>query len=220
MTSKKIAVKYLSKKIKNAETIFNDIEIFKSILIWSRDAAREYFSTQQSKYFLVDFIDDVGPTVDEYMLRRSTKMYEKAIKSHNKLFQNLCSSEKIISWLIDRWINTFINLTSNPNYREYIDISKIKMNFDEDIYANSINIDDDIEFERAKKLSKYKKIKILQEVWKDAIYDDFDEEDMKYLCEKLGLTIDEVFKNKGDLIKLNLKKEQAESGNSQLVIVF
>ena len=57
-------------------------------------------------------------------------------------------------------------------------------------------------------------------MWKQAYYDDFDEYDMQYLVEKLDLTTDEVFENKGDLIKINLKKEQAESGNSQLVLIF
>ena len=68
--------------------------------------------------------------------------------------------------------------------------------------------------------SKKEKIKLLKEVWKEARYDDFDEQDMLYLAEKLGLKLNEVFDNCGDLIKLNLKKEQDESGNSQLVIVF
>ncbi len=220
MNSKQIAVKFISKKIKNTESIFKDSEIFKSILLWSRDAAREYFSTQSSKYFLVDYIDDVAPVVDEYMLVRVEKMYKKAFKTQNRLFENLCSSETTISWLIDRWINVFINLTTNRNYRDYIDISKIKMNFCEDIDASELNIDDILELEKVKKLSKNEKIKLLKEVWKDAIYDDFDEEDMNYLCEKLDLTLDEVFDDKGDLIKLNLKKEQAENGNSQLVIIF
>ena len=79
---------------------------------------------------------------------------------------------------------------------------------------------DDIDFEKTKKLSKEEKIKLLKEVWKQAYYDDFDEYDMQYLVEKLDLTTDEVFENKGDLIKINLKKEQAESGNSQLVLIF
>jgi hypothetical protein len=57
-------------------------------------------------------------------------------------------------------------------------------------------------------------------VWKEAKYDDFDELDMKYLVEKLDLTMDEVFENKGDLSKLNLKKEQVLNGGSQLVLVF
>lgn len=220
MNSKQIAIKYIGQKINNPKIIFEDLNIFKSILFFSRDAAREYFSTQSSKYFLVDYIDDVAPVVDEYMLVRVEKMYKKAFKTQNRLFENLCSSETTISWLIDRWINVFINLTTNRNYRDYIDISKIKMNFCEDIDASELNIDDILELERVNKFSKKEKIKFLKEVWKDGIYDDFDVEDMKYLCNKLNLEIDEVFENKGDLIKINLKKEQAESGNSQLVLIF
>lgn len=220
MTSKQLAVKYIGKKIDNSEYIFKNIEIFKTILVWARDSAREYFSTQKSKLFLVDYVDDIAPIVDEYMLLRVEKMYSNAIKSKNRLFENLCSSEKTISWLIDRWINIFINITSNDKYKDFVDISKIKMNFDDDIYANSINIDDDIEFEKAKKLPKEEKIKLLKEVWKDAIYDDFDEQDMQYLVEKLNLKLDEVFENKGDLEKLNLRKIQVENGHSQLVLLF
>ena len=220
MNSKQIAIKYIGKKINNPKIIFEDLNIFKSILFFSRDAAREYFSTQLSKYFLVDYIDDVAPVVDEYMLVRVEKMYKKAFKTQNRLFENLCSSETTISWLIDRWINVFINLTTNRNYRDYIDISKIKMNFCEDIDASELNIDDILELERVNKFSKKEKIKLLKEVWKQAYYDDFDEYDMQYLVEKLDLTTDEVFENKGDLIKINLKKEQAESGNSQLVLIF
>ena len=220
MNSKQIAIKYIGQKINNPKIIFEDLNIFKSILFFSRDAAREYFSTQLSKYFLVDYIDDVAPVVDEYMLVRVEKMYKKAFKTQNRLFENLCSSETTISWLIDRWINVFINLTTNRNYRDYIDISKIKMNFCEDIDASELNIDDILELERVNKFSKKEKIKLLKEVWKEAIYDDFDVEDMKYLCNKLNLEIDEVFENKGDLIKLNLRKEQVESCNYQLVLVF
>ncbi len=220
MNSKQIAIKYIGQKINNPKIIFEDLNIFKSILFFSRDAAREYFSTQSSKYFLVDYIDDVAPVVDEYMLVRVEKMYKKAFKTQNRLFENLCSSETTISWLIDRWINVFINLTTNRNYRDYIDISKIKMNFCEDIDASELNIDDILELERVNKFSKKEKIKLLKEVWKQAYYDDFDEYDMQYLVEKLDLTTDEVFENKGDLIKINLKKEQAESGNSQLVLIF
>ena len=220
MNSKQIAIKYIGQKINNPKIIFEDLNIFKSILFFSRDAAREYFSTQLSKYFLVDYIDDVAPVVDEYMLVRVEKMYKKAFKTQNRLFENLCSSETTISWLIDRWINVFINLTTNRNYRDYIDISKIKMNFCEDIDASELNIDDILELERVNKFSKKEKIKLLKEVWKQAYYDDFDVEDMKYLCNKLNLEIDEVFENKGDLIKLNLRKEQVESCNYQLVLVF
>ncbi len=46
-----------------------------------------------------------------------------------------------------------------------------------------------------------------------------DKEDTEYLCKKFDLTIKDVF-GTDDLVKLYLKKEQTESGNSQLVLVF
>ncbi|MDN5051594.1 hypothetical protein [Aliarcobacter butzleri] len=221
MRAKKIAEELLARQIKISKNILLDINILSEVLFWARESAREYFSSEVNKLFLVSYIDDVAPIVDEYIINKSNKMYEKAIKSQNKLFQNLYSNEKTISWIIDRWINTFLNLTTNSNYRDYIDIKNLKVEFiDENYGFNDDKLELGIEFEKVKKLSKKEKIKLLKEVWKEARYDDFDERDMLYLAEKLGLKLNEVFDNCGDLIKLNLKKEQDESGNSQLVIVF
>ena len=221
MRAKKIAEELLARQIKISKNILLDINILSEVLFWARESAREYFSSEVNKLFLVSYIDDVAPIVDEYIINKSNKMYEKAIKSQNKLFRNLYSNEKTISWIIDRWINTFLNLTTNSNYRDYIDIKNLKVEFiDENYGFNDDKLELGIEFEKVKKLSKKEKIKLLKEVWKEARYDDFDEQDMLYLAEKLGLKLNEVFDNCGDLIKLNLKKEQDESGNSQLVIVF
>lgn len=221
MRAKKIAEELLARQIKISKNILLDINILSEVLFWARESAREYFSSEVNKLFLVSYIDDVAPIVDKYIINKSNKMYEKAIKSQNKLFQNLYSNEKTISWIIDRWINTFLNLTTNSNYRDYIDIKNLKVEFiDENYGFNDDKLELGIEFEKVKKLSKKEKIKLLKEVWKEARYDDFDERDMLYLAEKLGLKLNEVFDNCGDLIKLNLKKEQDESGNSQLVIVF
>ena len=221
MRAKKIAEELLARQIKISKNILLDINILSEVLFWARESAREYFSSEVNKLFLVSYIDDVAPIVDEYIINKSNKMYEKAIKSQNKLFQNLYSNEKTISLIIDRWINTFLNLTTNSNYRDYIDIKNLKVEFiDENYGFNDDKLELGIEFEKVKKLSKKEKIKLLKEVWKEARYDDFDEQDMLYLAEKLGLKLNEVFDNCGDLIKLNLKKEQDESGNSQLVIVF
>ena len=220
MNSKQIAIKYIGQKINNPKIIFEDLNIFKSILFFSRDAAREYFSTQLSKYFLVDYIDDVAPVVDEYMLVRVEKMYKKAFKTQNTLFENLCSSETTISWLIDRWINVFINLTTNRNYRDYIDISKIKIAFNDEISTTHSNIEDILEFEKLQKLPKEQIIKALKFIWEDGYFDNsLDKDDIDELCKKFDLSIKDVF-GTDDLVKLNLKKEQTESGHSQLVFIF
>ena len=163
MHSKQIAVEYLAPKISNPAMIFKDINIFKSILPWAKDSAKEFFETQTSKMFLTSYVDDVAPIVDEYLINRATKMYEKAIKSQNKLFSNLCSSQKTVAWIIDRWINTFINLTSNPAYKDYIDISKIKIAFNDEISTTHSNIEDILEFEKLQKLPKEQIIKALEQ---------------------------------------------------------
>ena len=126
MNSKQIAVEYLAPKISNPEMIFKDENIMKSILFWAHESARELFATQPSKMFLVQFVDDVAPLVDEYLLGKAIKMYEKALRTKNKLFDNLCSSQKTVAWIIDRWYNMFVNLTSNPRYRDYINIKNIQ----------------------------------------------------------------------------------------------
>ena len=219
MNSRQIAVKYLAPRIKDPTMIFRDIKIFQTILPWAKDSAKELFQTQPSKMFLISYIDDVAPIVDEYLINRATKMYEKAIKSQNKLFSNLCSSQKTVAWIIDRWINTFINLTSNPNYKDYIDISKIKIAFDE-ISTSHTNLEEILEFEKLQKLSKEQIIKALRFIWKEGYFESsLDVEDIEELCQKFDLNIKDVFGN-CDLVKLNLKKEQTESGHSQLVLVF
>mgnify|MGYP003548659286 CR=1 len=220
MNSKKIAVEYLASKISNPAMIFKDTNIFKSILPFARDSAKEFFETQTSKMFLTSYVDDVGHVVDEYMLTRKEKMYKKALITKNKLFSNLCSSQKTVSWLIDRWINVFINLTTNRNYRDYIDISKIKIAFNDEISTTHSNIEDILEFEKLQKLPKEQIIKALKFIWEDGYFDNsLDKDDIDELCKKFDLSIKDVF-GTDDLVKLNLKKEQAENGNSQLVIIF
>ena len=154
------------------------------------------------------------------MLTRKEKMYKKALITKNKLFSNLCSSQKTVSWLIDRWINVFINLTTNRNYRDYIDISKIKIAFNDEISTTHSNIEDILEFEKLQKLPKEQIIKALKFIWEDGYFDNsLDKDDIDELCKKFDLSIKDVF-GTDDLVKLNLKKEQAENGNSQLVIIF
>jgi hypothetical protein len=220
MNSKQIAVEYLAPKISNPAMIFKDIDILKSILPWAKDSAKEFFDTQPSKMFLTSYVDDIAPIIDGYLTNRATEMYEKAIKSQNKLFSNLCSSQKTVAWIIDRWINTFINLTSNPNYKDYINISKIKIAFNDEIYTTYKNIEDILEFEKLQKFPKEQIIKALKFIWEDAYFDNsLDKEDIEELCKKFDLNIKDVFET-DDLVKLNLSKVQTKNGNAQLVLVF
>jgi len=220
MESKKIAITYLAPTIDSPNEIFKDLNIFKSILPWAKDSAKEYFKTQRSKMFLVPYIDDVAPIVDEYCIKRAIKMYERALKSKNKLFRRLCSSEKTVAWIIDRWINTFINLTSNPAYKDYIDVSKLKVAFNEELGATYSSIDRAIEFEKLHNLPKEQIINALRCVWKESCFDNsLDKEEMKELCNQFDLSLKDVF-NTNELVETRIEKEQAKSGHFQLVFDF
>ena len=77
-----------------------------------------------------------------------------------------------------------------------------------------------MEFEKLQKLPKEQIIKALKFIWEDGYFDNsLDKDDIDELCKKFDLSIKDVF-GTDDLVKLNLKKEQAENGNSQLVIIF
>ncbi|MDY3205755.1 MAG: hypothetical protein RBR70_11845 [Arcobacter sp.] len=220
MHSKQIAVEYLAPKISDPTMIFKDINIFKSILPWAKDSAREFFETQKSKMFLTQYVDDIAPIVDEYLISRVNKMYKKAIKSQNKLFTNLCSSEKTVAWIIDRWINVFVNLSWNSRYKNHVDLSKIKFDFNHEMDFTHNSLEDILEFEKLQKFPKNEIIEALKFIWEDGYFDHtLDSEDIDYLCKKFDLTIKDVF-GTDDLVKLNLKKEQTESGHSQLVLFF
>ena len=60
----------------------------------------------------------------------------------------------------------------------------------------------------------------LKNIWEESIFDeDFDYEDLKYLCNRFKIDISEISGN-GVINMQKFKKEQAESGNFQLVFVF
>ena len=220
MNSKQIAIQYLAPKIKDSKTIFFDLEIFKSVLCWARDSAREFFATQQSKMFLLHYIDDIAPVVDEYLISRANKMYKNALKKRNKLFWSLDSREKVIEWIINRYINIFVSISTNKKYKEYTDITKIRIRFDQDIAFYSSDIEEEIEFEKLKKLPKESIKKALKKVWEDSKYDlDFDYLDFEELCCKFGFNANEVVGSHA-FEEPQLTKYQVEIGQYQLKLLF
>lgn len=196
------------------------MEIFESVLFWSREALREFLKTQPKKIFLVHYVDDIGPIVDEYLIFRKEKMYWDAIKKKNSLFYSLCETEKIITWVICRYINIFISLSTNSKYREYIDITNMRVNFDENIGSYSSNIEEKIEFEKMEEFPKIQIKKALQNVWEDSKYDfEFDIDEFDELCQMFSLKSKNVIK-RGTLVKLDLTKEQIKRKHYQVIINF
>ncbi len=129
-------------------------------------------------------------------------------------FDNIANA---VSWLINRLLNNMRNITNNQKYKLYCAPSFGQLH--ENIKSND-------QFEAVLELMELEKFdrdtikKGLQTIWKNSMLDeDFDYLDIEELCKKFVLSIKDVF-GTDDLVKLNLKKEQAESGHSQLVIIF
>lgn len=220
MNSKQIAKEFLAPKLDDPKMIFFDLEILKSILFWARDCAREFFGTQKSKMFLIHYIDDVGPFVEEYFIKRANKMYKNAVDKKNSLFNSLYSSEKVIDWIICRYINVFLSLTTNKKYKNHIDISKLKIPISDDIKIDEYSIEDMLEFEKVQKLPKEEIVRALKFIWEDFFYDYYlDKEDIQYLCEKLEINIDEIIVPETTNLP-KFKKEQVENSHFQLAFIF
>ena len=189
MNSKEIAIHYIGQKIKNPKDIFENEELFQDIMFWSRESAKELLNTKNNKRFLVNYIDDVGSIVDEYMTIRRLKMYHNRFEKKNKYCLDQNSSEKIISFIISRWLNVFYNLTSNPKYKDFIDISCIRIPFDETITYHTLNKND-----KDKELDKRLIKKALKKIWEENYISDnnFSFDDFNYLCKKYNFKISEV----------------------------
>ncbi len=213
MNSKEIAMCYISKRVKDPKEIFENEILFNYTIFWARESAKEILNTKNDKRFLVNYIDDIGSIIDTYLNIRRYKMFNKKFNKDNKY-----TSEEIISFIICRWLNVFYNLTSNPKYREFIDLSKIRELYEESITDCELQrVEDNIELEKINKLDK-QIIKIaLKRVWEDSISDiDFDFEDFKYLCEKYKFQISEIL----DHSKYPTNKISRENINKILFSLF
>ncbi|MCG3686981.1 hypothetical protein AB0W27_00145 [Aliarcobacter butzleri] len=216
MNSKQIAMYYIAKQVTDPKDIFLNEKLFKDVIFWARESAKELLNTQNNKRFLLNYIDDIGSIIDEYMNIRRLKMFYKKFKKKNKY-----SCEEIISFIICRWLNVFYNLTSNSRYRDFIDISKTRELYQETIiYYELHTAKNSIEIERINKLDRKIIQKGLKKVWVDSISDmDFDILDFQDLCYKFGFSlIDILIYNPWILPQMS--KQDTNNNNYQLVLVF
>lgn len=128
-----IATEYYSKTIKCSEDIFIVEKNFFDICFWARESCREIFSTNSLRYDLVRKIDDVGMEVDRYIYRRRFKILKNAQLGKNSLSRAMNHPKKAIKWFIERWINIFMNLSTNKKYKNYIDVGLIGHELHENI---------------------------------------------------------------------------------------
>ncbi|HID41140.1 MAG TPA: hypothetical protein EYP33_03180 [Pyrodictium sp.] len=191
MRSKQIALKYLTSKISNPTMIFEDTNLFRLILPWAKDSARELFSSNPQKIFLISRLDSIAPIVNDYMLSRAQKMLKNARKKKNSLYFCLNNLQKTISWIIDRWINTFTNLTLNPDYRDYIDIKSTEQSIAKLFNINYYDCQSQLilnEFTQKQKLIQ----KLIKKIYPKFDLKKVDMTEFFMLCVEQNITLDNL----------------------------
>ena len=196
-----------SNKIKTLDDLLNHFDL---VVDLARD---DIYKIAKSKRLLFcDFDFAYGDAVE--MLKSQLQ------KSHLKGISRFLQCENIanaVSWLIERLLNNMRNITTNQKYKLYCAPSFGQLH--ENIKSND-ELDAVLELMELEKFDKDTIKKGLQTIWNNSILEeDFDYFDMEYLCIKFGFEVSEIIGTK--VINLQkYKKEQAESGHSQLVFVF
>ena len=196
-----------SNKIKTVDDLLNHFDL---VVELARD---DIYKIAKSKRLLFSDFDFAYSDAVEMLKGQLQKSHLKGISRFLRC-ENIANA---VSWLIERLLNNMRNITTNQKYKLYCAPSFGQLH--ENIKSND-ELDAVLELMELEKFDKDTIKKGLQRIWNNSILEeDFDYFDMEYLCKKFDLSIKDVF-GTDDLVKLNLKKEQTESGHSQLVFVF
>lgn len=190
------------------KTIYDLLNFLDSILELARE---DVYKIAKSKRIIFSDFDFTFSCAVEILKNQLKKKHLKAIDRFFKC-ENIDSA---INWLIGRILNNMRN-TINQRYSQYCFPQVIQLYE----VLDEVERDEATEVPNLEKIDKFILKEGLTQLWKESIFDmDFMYKDMQYLCEKLELNIDEIIAPE----TMNLpkfKKEQAESGNSQLIFVF
>ena len=196
-----------SNKIKTVDDLLNHFDL---VVELARD---DIYKIAKSKRLLFSDFDFAYADAVEMLKSQLQKSHLKGISRFLKC-ENISNA---VSWLIERLLNNMRNITTNQKYKLYCAPSFGQLH--ENIKSND-ELENMLELMELEKFDKDIIKKGLQTIWKNSMLDeDFDYLDIEELCKKFDLSIKDVF-GTDDLVKLNLKKEQTESGHSQLVFVF
>ena len=196
-----------SNKIKTLDDLLNHFDL---VVDLARD---DIYKIAKSKRLLFcDFDFAYGDAVE--MLKSQLQ------KSHLKGISRFLRCENIanaVSWLIERLLNNMRNITTNQKYKLYCAPSFGQLH--ENIKSND-ELEAVLELMELEKFDKDTIKKGLQTIWNNSILEeDFDYFDMEYLCKKFGFEVSEIIGTQAINLQ-KYKKEQTESGHSQLVFVF
>ena len=196
-----------SNKIKTVDDLLNN---FDSVVELARD---DIYKIAKSKRLLFsDFDFAYGDAVE--MLKSQLQ------KSHLKGISRFLQCENIsnaVSWLIERLLNNMRNITTNQKYKLYCAPSFGQLH--ENIKSND-ELEAVLELMELEKFDRDTIKKGLQTIWKNSMLDeDFDYLDMEYLCKKFGFEVSQIVGTEAINLQ-KFKKEQTQSGHSQLMMVF
>ena len=196
-----------SNKIKIIDDLLNHFDL---VVELARD---DIYKIAKSKRLLFSDFDFAYADAVEILKSQLQKSHLKGISRFLKC-ENIANA---ISWLIERLLNNMRNITTNQKYKLYCAPSFGQLH--ENIKSND-ELEAVLELMELEKFDRDTIKKGLQSIWKNAMFEeDFDYFDMEYLCKKFGFEVSQIVGTEAINLQ-KYKKEQTESGHSQLMMVF
>ena len=196
-----------SNKIKTVDDLLNHFDL---VVELARD---DIYKIAKSKRLLFSDFDFAYADAVEMLKSQLQKSHLKGISRFLKC-ENIANA---VSWLIERLLNNMRNITTNQKYKLYCAPSFGQLH--ENIKSND-EIEEVLELMELEKFDKDTIKKGLQTIWNNSILEeDFDYFDMEYLCKKFGFEVSEIIGTEAINLQ-KYKKEQTQSGHSQLMMVF
>ena len=196
-----------SNKIKIIDDLLNHFDL---VVELARD---DIYKIAKSKRLLFSDFDFAYADAVEMLKSQLQKSHLKGISRFLKC-ENIANA---VSWLIERLLNNMRNITTNQKYKLYCAPSFGQLH--ENIKSND-ELEAVLELMELEKFDRDTIKKGLQSIWKNAMFEeDFDYFDMEYLCKKFGFEVSQIVGTEAINFQ-KYKKEQTQSGHSQLMMVF
>ena len=196
-----------SNKIKTVDDLLNHFDL---VVELARD---DIYKIAKSKRLLFGDFDFAYDDAVEMLKGQLQKSHLKGISRFLQC-ENIANA---VSWLIERLLNNMRNITTNQKYKLYCAPSFGQLH--ENIKSND-ELEAVLELMELEKFDRDTIKKGLQTIWENSMFEeDFDYLDMEYLCKKFGFEVSEIVETEAINLQ-KYKKEQTESGHSQLMMVF
>ena len=196
-----------SNKIKTVDDLLNHFDL---VIELARD---DIYKIAKSKRLLFSDFDFAYSDAVEMLKSQLQKSHLKGISRFLQC-ENIANA---VSWLIERLLNNMRNITTNQKYKLYCAPSFGQLH--ENIKSND-ELEAMLELIELEKFDRDTIKKGLQTIWENSMFEeDFDYFDMEYLCKKFGFEVSQIVGTEAINLQ-KYKKEQTQSGQVQLMMVF